>query len=346
MTRAVRLVTAGAGQAGVPIGLILAAGVTGVLSLVTLFALWGDVFASMSPAATSDVLVWLAVVTMLGAVVTFAALHAAWRVETRPGIGTPGSGAALPVAGDASGPDLRRLRAAQRVTAGLSNDMNGILTRIQGNLQVLQEVADPTERRKVLHETLEATRRGCDLSRTMMQFARHGRARVGPIDLNEVALGLRPLLRRMLPERIALRLRMADGLPGVLGDRSMAESAILNLALNARDAMPGGGQLTITTCVVPCACTGFGVHDPCVCLTVEDNGCGIEPEIRDRLFEPFVATRGASGHSGLGLAMVRCFARQSGGRVEVTSAAGEGSRFRIFCPAAGSAAGDAALRRA
>jgi two-component system cell cycle sensor histidine kinase/response regulator CckA len=144
-----------------------------------------------------------------------------------------------------------------------------------------------------------------------------------PLDLNEVVRGLVPMLSRLIGEDVRIAMLAGAELPQVLADRAQVEQVIINLAINARDAMPGGGTLSIET---------SGSGDGFVCLSVTDTGTGIAPELVERIFEPFFTTKEVGLGTGLGLATVHGIVTQSGGRVRVSSDVGHGSTFSVYLP--------------
>ncbi len=233
--------------------------------------------------------------------------------------------------------EAQRMESIGRMTGGIAHDFNNLLAVILGNLELLGEVKGKAEQQEMISEAMAATLRGRDLTRNMLGFAR--RAPLDPIELNLKAVvdGMVPLIRRTLPKNIAIRVEADDGLWPVRGDRSLTDSALLNLVINARDAMPRGGTLTIEAHNVdPAAEPGAGCGaglDPAaryVVLSVADTGTGIDPAIRDRVFKPFVSTKTARSNTGLGLPMVQSFIRQAGGRIELDSLPGQGTTFRLF----------------
>ncbi len=228
---------------------------------------------------------------------------------------------------DSARAEAERMQSLGRLSSGLAHDFNNILAVILGNLELLQEIADPKERHEMVNDALSATSRGRALTQTMLGFAKRAPSRVQAVDLNEVLRDMAPLLRRTIPGNIDLSVVLEDRPLPVLCDRSLADSAVLNLALNARDAMPAGGKLAISTSLYP-----ETHHGHCALLTVEDTGTGIDPAVQARLFEPFVTSKGAPQNSGLGLAMLHSFVRQAGGEVDLTSRPGLGTRFKVYLP--------------
>jgi len=176
-----------------------------------------------------------------------------------------------------------------------------------------------------LAEIVHAADRAAELTRQLLAFARQQVLAPAPLDLNEVAAGLVPMLGRLIGEDVRIAMLAGAGLPRVLADRAQVEQVIINLAINARDAMPDGGTLSIET--------SAGVLDEFVCLSVTDTGTGIEPAVRERIFEPFYTTKEVGLGTGLGLATVHGIVTQSGGHVRVSSDLGHGSTFSVYLPA-------------
>jgi CheY-like chemotaxis protein len=183
----------------------------------------------------------------------------------------------------------------------------------------------------------EATSRGAELTRRMLAFARKQPLQPLVVDLNEIVSGTTAMLRRTLGEDIAVKLVLADGLWPALADRSQIEDALLNLAVNARDAMPSGGRLVIETANAHLD-EQYAAHNlevapgDYVCVSVSDSGGGIPPDILERVFEPFFTTKEVGRGTGLGLSMVYGFAKQSGGHVKIYSEVGHGTRITLYLP--------------
>ncbi|MFC3226981.1 PAS domain S-box protein [Marinibaculum pumilum] len=232
----------------------------------------------------------------------------------------------------------RKMEMVGQITGGLAHDFNNILAVVLGNLELLQSSMDGNpDAQERAGSALEAVRQGRDLTNRLLAFARQQPLAPSTIDANDLLNGLGDLLRSTLGNRIGLVFDLAAGLPPVRVDPGQLESALLNLALNARDAMPEGGRLTIATSVaVPEDRAGLaGLDQPMdsfIRITVADTGSGIAPEIRETLFEPFVSTKPAGKGSGLGLSMVYGFVKQSGGQIRADSAPDAGTRITFFLP--------------
>ena len=234
---------------------------------------------------------------------------------------------------------LQKLEAVGRLSGGIAHDFNNILAVILGvgNL-LLRDVADP-ELLRQLEEIMEAGRRGAALTRQFLAFARKQVVKPQPLDLSATVRDLAGMLRRLLRADIMLDLRLADHPPTVMGDPAQVEQVLLNLVVNARDAMPDGGRLIIETAEMDLdpqtASRLAAAPGPAVRLTVTDSGTGMREETKRRLFEPFFTTKEAGKGTGLGLATVYGIVKQSGAAIEVDSTLGKGTSFRIYFPRSG-----------
>jgi two-component system, cell cycle sensor histidine kinase and response regulator CckA len=227
----------------------------------------------------------------------------------------------------------QKMEAIGQLSGGIAHDFNNILTVIQGNASLLQGLElSPDEIRDCSNQIARAGERAAGLTRQLLMFARRQQMQPVPLDLNETALHMTKMLQRILGEDVALRSEYSPALPLIQADPGMIEQIILNLAVNARDAMPDGGTLTVRTAVKnPKA----GEAPPeFVCLAVSDTGTGIAPEILPRIFEPFFTTKEVGKGTGLGLATVYGIVQQHHGEITVQSEAGKGTTFKIFFPMA------------
>ena len=233
------------------------------------------------------------------------------------------------------------LRQAQKMEAvgvlagGVAHDFNNILTAILGYCDLMLRESDLAPRvRTHIQEIQRSGQRAAGLTRQLLAFGRKQVLDPRLLDLNEVVAEIDGMLRRIIGEDIRLHAKPAPGLWRVRADRSQLEQVLINLAANARDAMPAGGDLTIATGNHPSDPAGEGLHPgPWVQLTVRDTGVGIDPGIRERIFEPFFTTKAVGKGTGLGLASVYGIIRQSGGHVRVESEVGEGTSFHVYLPA-------------
>jgi CheY-like chemotaxis protein len=220
------------------------------------------------------------------------------------------------------------------LTGGIAHDFNNILTVIRGNVELVHERLDGEMGgllREILDDALSAVDQGAHLTSGLLAFARRETLRAEAVDVNAVATRMVALLRRTLHSFIAIETDLAEGLPRAHCDRRLLETAILNLALNARDAMPEGGTLTLATRAAGDSPADLPAGDY-VAMSVSDTGVGIPEEMREKIFEPLFTTKKEGKGTGLGLRMVDIFARQSGGRVLLSSEAGKGTAFTLFLP--------------
>jgi PAS domain S-box-containing protein len=232
-----------------------------------------------------------------------------------------------------------KLRAIGQMTGGIAHDVNNLLTVIGGNIEdALVSSGDCGGARPQLEAAMQSISSAAALLRRMVCFSRAQPPVLEPTDLNAWLRPLRDMTARMLGPRYRLLLRPDPALPELPVDRPQLESAVLNLILNARDAMPDGGAITIETARVPTAendedasPTGPGAGGY-VAITVRDSGPGMQPDVAARAFEPFFSTKPAGRGSGLGLSMVQQFALHAGGAVSLRSAPGAGTAVRIVLP--------------
>jgi PAS domain S-box-containing protein len=232
----------------------------------------------------------------------------------------------------------QKMEAIGQLTGGIAHDFNNLLGVVIGNLQLLERsVAEtPTLARKV-HTAMRAAARGADLTRRLLAFARRQILAPAVLDLNRQLSGLSELMQRTIGESIEVRMVQAHDLWHTRADPGQFENAILNLAINARDAMPQGGRLTVRTQNVSLDakfCSDYPAIEPgeFVSIGVTDCGVGIEPEVLKRVFEPFFTTKESGKGSGLGLAMVHSFAEQAGGIATIESIVGSGTTVQILLP--------------
>ena len=234
----------------------------------------------------------------------------------------------------------QKMEAVGQLTGGLAHDFNNLLTIIIGNLDLLaDELADKPKAQELAGYALDAGIRGAELTRQLLAFSRRQQLDPKVIDINKLAAEVIQLLRRTLGEQVQIKLRLSDGLWPAMADPAQVESALANLAINARDAMPQGGHLTVETANKildeEYAADNVGVTPGrYVMLAVSDTGTGIAPEVLSRVFEPFFTTKEKGRGTGLGLSMVYGFANQSGGHVKIYSELGHGTTVRLYLPVA------------
>ena len=241
----------------------------------------------------------------------------------------------------------QKMEAIGNLTGGMAHDFNNGLGVIIGNLDLLGRLikTDPTAT-ELCDEARDGALRCTDLIRLLLAFARRQPLQPRQIDVNELADRTAKLLSRTLGEDITLTLHRGPAVGAILVDPAQLEAALTNLANNARDAMPTGGQLDITTKIAELDAAYAALHPEVapgvyVLIEVSDSGSGIVPEIIGNIFEPFFTTKEPGEGTGLGLSMVFGFVKQSGGHLAVYSEPGHGSTFRIYLPRAGQGAAEA-----
>ncbi|MGY2051922.1 PAS domain-containing protein [Methylobacterium sp. JK268] len=231
----------------------------------------------------------------------------------------------------------QKMDAIGQLTTGLAHDFNNLLQVVTGNLEMaLQGITEERPRRQI-ERALEAAERGTSLTRQLLSFARRTRLEPRALDLNAQVRTFSEVVATTLGEGIALSLDLAPDLPAVVLDRTQLEVALLNVLLNARDAMPEGGTITVATGSLRIAddvlARGLPPGDYAV-LRVRDEGEGMPGHVLARATEPFFSTKGAARGTGLGLAVVHGFAQQSLGRLEIDSRVGAGTTVSLVFPAA------------
>jgi signal transduction histidine kinase len=230
----------------------------------------------------------------------------------------------------------QKLEALGQLTRGIAHDFNNLLALATMDLEMIAELAnDNPGIVKLAKEARDVLQNGAELTQRLLAFARRQRLEARVVDVNELVAITGELLRRSLSRDIRLRTELAPKPCRARVDPAQLQSALLNLALNARDAMPEGGVLTISTGSKPA--TGARRPDlnagALAVVTVADTGHGMTPEVLERAFEPLFTTKEAAAGSGLGLSMVYGFAKQSGGDVTVRSEAGRGTAVTLYLPA-------------
>jgi PAS domain S-box-containing protein len=239
----------------------------------------------------------------------------------------------------------QRLEAIGQLTGGVAHDFNNLLTVVSGNLQILEdELVDRPTAREIISSALRAVGRGAELTRKLLAFARRQRLAPRASDPARLLTELGAMLRRTLGETVSLEISCAAHVPNVFVDPGQLDNALVNLALNARDAMPRGGQLVISASHenIGADAPGELAAGDYVVFTVKDTGAGMTAEVLARAFEPFFTTKEHGKGSGLGLSMVYGFVKQSGGHLTVDSQVGDGTRIDLHLPAAKSSAGEQA----
>ncbi len=233
----------------------------------------------------------------------------------------------------------QKLESVGQLAAGVAHDFNNILTVIQGYADtLLARASADTATSKGLKEIAEAARRAAALTRQLLMFSRKQIIQPKVLDLNAVLQNLMKMLQRLLGEDIRLEPSYAPNLPRVEADTGMLEQVVMNLAVNARDAMPKGGKLRLRTSIAEVDAAHAGQHADArpgrfVRLTVADTGCGMDGQTLGRIFEPFFSTKEVGKGTGLGLATVYGIVKQHQGWIEVSSEPGRGTTFEIYFPA-------------
>jgi PAS domain S-box-containing protein len=231
----------------------------------------------------------------------------------------------------------QRLDAIGQLTGGVAHDFNNLLTVILGNAEILSEAIKDERLRGLAEMCSAAALRGAELTSRLLAFARKQPLDPKRVDLNALILGLEGLLRRALGEQVDIELALSGSVGAAIADATQLESAVLNLCLNARDAMAQGGQLRIKTGNVDVSTDGTElttglVPGPYVVISVRDTGIGMDAATLARAVEPFFTTKEVGKGSGLGLSMVYGFAKQSRGHVEIISSPGAGTTVRLSLP--------------
>jgi PAS domain S-box-containing protein len=232
----------------------------------------------------------------------------------------------------------QKLEAIGRLAAGVAHDFNNLLTVIQGHAELAMDEKNLPKRMIDSLETVSSTaQRAANLTRQLLTFSRRQTMQAGPVKINQAINDLIKMLKHLLNDNVSFKCNYGQDLPVISADVTMIEQVVMNLTVNARDAMPTGGTLTIGTEAVEIdeAYTQQrpearpGVY---VCLTVSDTGCGMDAATKARVFEPFFTTKEVGKGTGLGLATVYGIAKQHQGWVELTSEVGKGTTFKIFFP--------------
>jgi PAS domain S-box-containing protein len=210
-----------------------------------------------------------------------------------------------------------------RLVSGIVHDFSNLLTAIRGYAELLLQQAQEPGQREDTMELLKISERAATLTRQLVAFSRRDSVDLKALDVNAVIAETAAMLRRLMGSHITVTLALGEGAPKILADRGQVEQLLVNLAVNARDAMPDGGELTFLT-------EPMSSHT--VRLSVRDTGVGMSEHVRAHLFEPFFTTKTAERGSGLGLSIVDSIVRRLGGTISVTSAQGRGTTFTVDLP--------------
>ena len=235
----------------------------------------------------------------------------------------------------------QKMEGIGQLAAGVAHDFNNILTVIQGHAGMVQvRLPEDDASAKSIKQVLIASKRASTLIRQLLMFSRKQVTQFRDIDLNETLVNALSMMDRLTGDHIKIDFRPGVNLPAIRADDSMVEQIVMNLSVNARDAMPDGGKIQITTALVPVQRPAIPL-DPesrngeFVCLAFSDTGCGMDAKILTRIFEPFFTTKAPGKGTGLGLATVLSIIRQHHGWLEVESQPGQGTTFKLYFPISG-----------
>jgi PAS domain S-box-containing protein len=231
----------------------------------------------------------------------------------------------------------QKMEALGRLTGGIAHDFNNLLTAILGSLELLRQrmpQSSSADELRLVDNAMQAGERGAWLTRRMLAFARRQDLELRPVDLIALVRGMTDLLQRSLGPAVTIQTRFAARLPNVMADPNQLELALLNLAMNARDAMPDGGPVVLAAREETVASGGLMAPGRYVCFSVIDQGIGMDETTLARATEPFFTTKGPGKGTGLGLSMVHGVAEQSAGRLALRSRKGEGTTAELWLRAA------------
>ena len=228
--------------------------------------------------------------------------------------------------------EAQKMEAVGRLAGGVAHDFNNSLTAIGGFASLIASGTEEPDTREAAETILGAAKRAADLTRELLAYSRKSLLQPRVIDVNELVSAIRPMLLRLLGEDVSVVIESGGSVATVRVDPGGFERVILNLAANARDAMPGGGSLTIATDRRRGAASTIADAGGWVVVSVSDTGAGIPPELHSQVFDPFFTTKPVGSGTGLGLAMVKGFVAQSGGKVALHSEPGRGTTIEILLP--------------
>lgn len=229
----------------------------------------------------------------------------------------------------------QKMEAIGQLTGGIAHDFNNLLTAVIGSLDLLLRRTDDEKIRRLANAALQAGERGATLTSQLLSFSRRQRLSPTPVEPNRIVESMGDLFRRTIGETVSVELDLAPDIWRAMADPTQLEMVLLNLAINARDAMPGGGGVRIATRnmdAVPAVLAGELAPGEYVTIEVADTGTGMSRDVLARAFEPFFTTKEQGKGTGLGLAQVYGFARQSGGTVRVSSREGQGTTVILYLP--------------
>jgi len=230
----------------------------------------------------------------------------------------------------------QKLEAIGQLTGGIAHDFNNLLTAVMGSLELLaRRLPDDPQARRLLDNAMQGAQRGAKLTERMLAYARRQDLKPQPTEIRALIAGMKALIDRTVGPSVEVEVELDTDLPAVMTDPVQLETALLNLAANARDAMPDGGRLRITARLARPSPDAVDLADiDYVCVSVADEGEGMDAETMRRATEPFFTTKGIGKGTGLGLSMVHGLAQQSGGELRLTSRPGEGTIAEIWLPVA------------
>lgn len=231
----------------------------------------------------------------------------------------------------------QKLDAVGRLSGGIAHDFNNLLTVILGYAEAIQVAPEAERAGEAAREIQRAAERAAELTRQLLTFSRRGTARAAAADLNGVVRELMPMLERLIGEHIAIEQHLETNIGSVAADKGEIEQIIINLCVNARDAMPEGGRILVTTALGGADRAPPGLRPKLsggsfAVLAVTDTGSGMTPEVQERIFEPFFTTKQIGSGTGLGLSMIYGIAEQRRGAVHVDSSPGRGSTLAVWLP--------------
>ncbi len=230
----------------------------------------------------------------------------------------------------------QRLELIGQMTGGVAHDFNNVLGVLMSNLELIEEKSEDPEIKAIINSAMDAAQHGAGLTRAMLNYSRQAPLHPETFKLSEVVRRMESLISRAIPSRISISMHFIDGNSTIAADLSNTESAILNLVLNARDAIPKDGRIEISTASVEMSDwpnDEVFQPGPYIVLTIRDTGEGIAEDALEKIFEPFYTTKGLGQHSGLGLSMVQGFMTQSGGYLHVESQLEVGTTIKLYFPA-------------
>jgi PAS domain S-box-containing protein len=231
----------------------------------------------------------------------------------------------------------QKMEAIGQLTGGVAHDFNNLLMAVLGSLELIRKrLPDDPKLRLLLNNAVEGARRGVSLTQRMLSFARRQELSLAAVDLKTLIAGMSEMLERSLGPMMTIEYDVPEDLPGIKADANQFETALLNLTVNARDAMPEGGIIKISARLIatPPVMGTNALNGECVVLTVSDTGEGMDPVTLSRAMEPFFTTKGVGKGTGLGLSMVHGMTEQLGGRLRLESLKGKGTSVEMWLPLA------------